>query len=247
MLRRTCLVYTDSLGHTTTYRYNERRQVVAQTDPLGNTTHAEWDAYNRLLSRTNPLGHTSRFGYDERGNLISVIRPDGTATTCAYDSSDRPLSITLPNGGRRGYAYDEHGHPTATVDADGAVTTYTYEPSGGLLGVTNSLGATHRVHPGPLGLPDSVTAPLGGRASSGRATTSSWADGSGRASTAPLLPPTHVPGPGRTAICTASNTASPWASTAAGGRPETWKSSSATAISIRRIPFERPRPPRRTA
>ncbi|WP_333743041.1 DUF6531 domain-containing protein [Streptomyces ardesiacus] len=154
--------YTDSLGHTTAYRYNERRQVVAQTDPLGNTTHAEWDAYNRLLSRTNPLGHTSRYSYDERGNLISVVRPDGTVTTCEYDSSDRPLWITLPNGGRRGYAYDEHGHPAATVDADGAVTTYAHEPSGGLLGVTNALGATHRVHPGPLGLPDSVTAPLGG-------------------------------------------------------------------------------------
>ncbi|XKK62598.1 hypothetical protein HFP71_08445 [Streptomyces sp. ARC32] len=60
--------YTDSLGHTTTYRYNERRHVIAQTDPLGNTTYAEWDRYNRLLSRTDPLGHTSRFAYDERGN-----------------------------------------------------------------------------------------------------------------------------------------------------------------------------------
>ncbi|WP_345964766.1 DUF6531 domain-containing protein [Streptomyces coelicoflavus] len=154
--------YTDSLGHTTTYRYNERRQVIAQTDPLGNTTYAEWDRYNRLLSRTDPLGHTSRFAYDERGNLTSVTRPDGTATTCEYDASDRPLWITLPTGRRRGYAYDEQGHPAATVDANGAVTTYAYDASGGLLGVTNALGATHRVQPGPLGLPDSVTAPLGG-------------------------------------------------------------------------------------
>lgn len=154
--------YTDSLGHTTTYRYNERRQVVAQTDPLGNTTRAEWDAYNRLLSRTDPLDRTSRFIYDERGNLTCVVGPDGTVTTCEYDGSDRPLWITLPTGGRRGYAYDEHGHPAATVDADGAATTYTHDSSGALLAVTNALGATHRVQPGPLGLPESVTAPLGG-------------------------------------------------------------------------------------
>ncbi|MFI6495042.1 DUF6531 domain-containing protein [Streptomyces sp. NPDC050564] len=154
--------YTDSLGHTTTYRHNELGQLVAQTDPLGHTTYAEWDAYNRLLSRTDPLGNTSRFTYDERGNLTSVVRPDGTATTAEYDELDRPLSITLPTGGRRGYAYDEQGHPTATVDPAGAVTTFAYDASGGLLGVTNALGATYRVESGPLGLPVSSTAPLGG-------------------------------------------------------------------------------------
>ncbi len=154
--------YTDSLGHTATYRHNERRQLVTQTDPLGNTTYAEWDAYNRLLSRTDPLGHTSRFTYDERGNLTSVVRPDGTATTAEYDASNRPLTITLPTGSTRGYAYDEQGHPTATVDPDGAVTRFAYDTSGGLLGVTNALGAAHHVEPGPLGLPVSTTAPLGG-------------------------------------------------------------------------------------
>ncbi|WP_406715900.1 DUF6531 domain-containing protein [Streptomyces althioticus] len=154
--------YTDSLGHTTTYRYNERGQVVAQTDPLGNTTHAEWDAYNRLRSRTDPLGHTSRFSYDERGNPTSVVRPDGTTTSCEYDAFDRPVWITLPTGGRRGYAYDDNGNPTATVDVDGAVTAYVHDASGALLSVTNALGAAHRVQPGPLGLPDAVTAPLGG-------------------------------------------------------------------------------------
>ncbi|MEH0422808.1 DUF6531 domain-containing protein [Streptomyces sp. B21-083] len=154
--------YTDSLGHTTTYRHNERRQLVAQTDPLGNTTYAEWDPYNRLLSRTDPLGHTSRFTYDERGNRTSVVRPDGTATTAEYDAFDRPLTITLPTGGRRGYAYDEQGRPTETVAPDGAVTRFAYDPSGGLLSVTNALGAAHLAEPGPLGLPDSTTAPLGG-------------------------------------------------------------------------------------
>ncbi|WP_445032572.1 DUF6531 domain-containing protein [Streptomyces sp. SAS_275] len=154
--------YTDSLGHISTYRHNELRQLVAQTDPLGNTTYAEWDAYDRLLSRTDPLGNTSRFTYDERGNLTSVVRPDDTVTTAEYDASDRPLSITLPTGARRGYAYDEQGRPSATVDPNGAVTTFTHDASGGLLSVTNALGATHRVESGRLGLPVSSTAPLGG-------------------------------------------------------------------------------------
>ncbi|MET8448473.1 DUF6531 domain-containing protein [Streptomyces sp. NPDC005209] len=154
--------YTDSLGHTTVYRYNERLQLVAQTDPLGNTSRAEWDAHDRMLSRTDPLGNTSRFHYDERGNLTAVIRPDGSVTTAEYDSSDRPLWITLPTGARRGYAYDEQGRPTATVDPAGAVTGYAYDSRGELRSVTNALGAVHHVESGPLGLPDAITAPLGG-------------------------------------------------------------------------------------
>ncbi|WP_190036740.1 DUF6531 domain-containing protein [Streptomyces fructofermentans] len=154
--------YTDSLGHTTTYRHNELRQLVAQTDPLGNTTYAEWDRHNRLLSRTDPLGRTSRFTYDEHGNPTSVSRPDGTVTTGEYDAAGRPSSVTLPTGGRHEYVYDEHGHPTATTAPDGAVTGFSYDASGGLLSVTNALGAVHRAEPGALGLPDATTAPLGG-------------------------------------------------------------------------------------
>ncbi|MFI5688545.1 DUF6531 domain-containing protein [Streptomyces sp. NPDC051636] len=154
--------YTDSLGHTTVYRYNERLQLVAQTDPLGHTTRAEWDAHDRMLSRTDPLGHTSRFHYDERGNLTAVVRPDGSVTTAEYDAAGRPLWIILPTGGRRGYAYDEQGRPAATVDPAGAVTTYAYDSLGGLRSVTNALGAVHHVESGPLGLPDAITAPVGG-------------------------------------------------------------------------------------
>ncbi|MGA4845458.1 RHS repeat-associated core domain-containing protein [Streptomyces sp. G5(2025)] len=154
--------YTDSLGHTTTYRHNERLQLVAQTDPLGHTTYAEWDAYDRMLSRTDPLGHTSHYTYDERGNLTRIVRPDGSVTTAEYDDLDRPVTTTLPTGGTRRHAYDEQGRPIATVDPLGARTTFTYDASGGLTSVTNALGATHRAQPHTTGLPLATTPPLGG-------------------------------------------------------------------------------------
>ncbi|MGH4032978.1 DUF6531 domain-containing protein [Actinomycetota bacterium Odt1-20B] len=157
--------YTDSLGHTTAYRHNERLQLIAQTDPLGHTTHAEWDARNRLLSRTDPLGHTARFDYDERGNLLRITRPDGSVTTAEYDAWDRPVVTTLPTGGTRRHAYDEQGRPTGTIDPAGALTAFTYDASGGLTSVTNALGATHRVEPDATGLPLVNTAPLGDRTS----------------------------------------------------------------------------------
>jgi YD repeat-containing protein len=93
-------VETDSLGHRTTYHFNELGQVAAETDPLGRVTRSEWDRYDRLLSRTDPLGRPTRYVYDEAGNLTELIRPDGARTTAVHNGS---------------------GLPTEVIDADGAV------------------------------------------------------------------------------------------------------------------------------
>ncbi|MDX6354019.1 MAG: hypothetical protein QOF98_922, partial [Streptomyces sp.] len=55
---------TNSLGHTTTYEFDDHYQLRRETDPLGHTTHRTWDRYDHLLTLTDPLGHTTSYVYD---------------------------------------------------------------------------------------------------------------------------------------------------------------------------------------
>jgi YD repeat-containing protein len=86
-------VYTDSLGHTTTYRYNEALQVVSRTDALDQETISHWDRYDRLLSRTDPLGRTTHLTNDADGNLVGLRRPDGTTYMAEYNEMRLPVDI----------------------------------------------------------------------------------------------------------------------------------------------------------
>ena len=154
--------YTDSLGHTTTYVYNEAYKVTAITDPLGHTTRTEWDETNRHpVTTTDPLGRTTRCTYDEDAHLTAVEHPDGTVTEATYDAWGLPLSVREPGGGVWRHTYDERGARTSTTDPAGARTTYTYDPAGHLSSLTDPLGHTTSVTTDGAGLPVSVTDPLG--------------------------------------------------------------------------------------
>ncbi|MEU0368696.1 putative T7SS-secreted protein [Streptomyces sp. NPDC006283] len=155
-------VYTDSLGHRTTYVYNEAFKVVAVTDPLGNTTHTEWDETNRLrLSVTDPLGNTTRYTYDDSGELRCVGRPDGTAGSAVYNDLGLPVEVREPDGALWRYTYDARGNRTSTTDPAGARTRYAYDGRGHLSAVTDALGHTTVIAANEAGLPMAVTDPLG--------------------------------------------------------------------------------------
>ncbi|WP_205717962.1 DUF6531 domain-containing protein, partial [Actinomadura soli] len=157
---RTTLVI-DSLGHTTTYRYNDHLQVIAQTDPLGATTRSEWDRYDRLLARTDPLGHTTRYSYDEVGNLTGILRPDGARAEFVYNDLNLPVRITDAGGHIWHHAYDDRGNLTRITDPAGAAVTYTHDTSGRLTAITNPQGQTTTMDVDALGSPIAVTDPRG--------------------------------------------------------------------------------------
>ncbi|MFF4347932.1 DUF6531 domain-containing protein [Streptomyces sp. NPDC001530] len=144
--------YTDALGNTTTYRYNELHQLVAATDPLGNTTYSEWDRYDRLLSRTDPLGRTSRYVYDELGAPISVVRPDGSCESAENNTFGQPVSVTQADGHVWHMEYDPRGNLIAETDPTGARVTYRYEENGALGAVTDALGRTALLETDAAGL-----------------------------------------------------------------------------------------------
>lgn len=154
--------YTDAVGATTTYGFNERWQLVTETDPLGATTTRQWTSYNDLLSVTDPLGRTVRREIDERGNVTRVTQADGSEVTAEYNAFGLPTRIVEPDGATWQRFYDDAGNLVSFADPTGAITRYTYDGKGALTSVTDALGNTRRVETDAAGLPVNVVDAAGG-------------------------------------------------------------------------------------
>ncbi|GAB2775643.1 DUF6531 domain-containing protein [Amycolatopsis magusensis] len=90
--------YTDSLGHTTEYRFDEAGRLVEEIDPLGGRRGFTWDQQGRLLSRTDALGRTTLFTYGEDGLLAGVVRPDGSVVGYSRDAGGALLTMSTKDG-----------------------------------------------------------------------------------------------------------------------------------------------------
>lgn len=154
--------YTDALGKTTTYRWNDLYQLISVTDPLGHTTRSEWDRYDRLLARTDARGRTTRYTYDELGAPTAVIRPDGTRETAENNAFGQPLMVVQADRHVWRMEYDDRGNLTAETDPAGARVGYRYRDDGALTTVTDALGRTALLETDAAGLPLKVTDPEGG-------------------------------------------------------------------------------------
>ncbi|SEH00444.1 RHS repeat-associated core domain-containing protein [Nonomuraea solani] len=167
----------DSLGHETTYRFNDLSQVTAVTDPLGHTTRYTWDRHDRLLARTDPLGRTTRHTYDDAGAPLTTTRPDGATRRYTRDGRHLPIAITdfddttttlrydergnLTTGPAATYSYNDLGHLTAITNALGHAVTIEHDAAGLPIAITDPSGATTRYDRDPFGRVGAVTDPLG--------------------------------------------------------------------------------------
>ncbi|MGW1618108.1 TreTu family toxin, partial [Streptomyces sp. NPDC002172] len=132
--------YTDSLGFTTTYEYNELLQVTTQTDALGNTSHTEWDRYGNLVCRTDANGAQISLIRDGLGNVTSATRPDGRTLTATFNELSLPTRVVEADGTAWNYTYDGSGNLVQATDPTGASTTYHYDEAGHLSAVIDALG-----------------------------------------------------------------------------------------------------------
>ncbi|MEU5292631.1 DUF6531 domain-containing protein [Streptomyces umbrinus] len=153
---------TNSLGHTTLYRFNDAYQLVAETDPLGHTTHRTWDRYDQLLSLTDPLERVTEFSHDTGGRLVGIRLPDGSVTTTEFGELGLPVSVVEPDGSTWRQSYDANGNLVRAVDPVGAETRYTYDTGGRLATHTDPLGHTRTLTTDAAGLPLELTDSLGG-------------------------------------------------------------------------------------
>ncbi|WP_419995876.1 RHS repeat-associated core domain-containing protein [Streptomyces boninensis] len=153
--------YTDSLGHTTTFEYNDAYRLIRETDALGHTRFQEWDDDGRLVATTDALGSTTRVQYDAAGLMTSIIGPDGLESASAYDDAGRPIVIAGTDGAAWHQEFDGYGNRTAVTDPTGATARFTYTANGLLDSVTDALGQTTEFRYNQAGLPVEVIDSLG--------------------------------------------------------------------------------------
>src|SRR5436190_21338371 len=114
----------DALGHTTTFAYNNRGQVLTTTfpttppnppNPPNPTVTNVYNPNGTLASTTDELGHTTSYTYDDYRRLTSVTLP-------------RPTSSTVPSPTT--FSYDHNGATAADYTHTDANSTRVTSPTG---------------------------------------------------------------------------------------------------------------------
>ncbi|MGL4231079.1 MAG: RHS repeat-associated core domain-containing protein, partial [Casimicrobium sp.] len=135
----------DGLGRTTTFYYDERKDIVAIVDPEGNRQATPFDANGHIEAATDPIGRSTSYQFDQRGNLVSLIDPSGASTTLTYNEIDLPVTITDALSNTWKSDYDERGHLLASIDALDQRTAYSYNERGLPIEIIDARGGTKRL------------------------------------------------------------------------------------------------------
>lgn len=119
---------TDALSHTTTVVADLNVQrIVKFTDPLGNTTNYVFDQNGRLTQVTLPSGISKTYTYDGYGNVtsetgsangVTITKSAGFAQNCSGSPvCNQPVWTKDANGNQTDYTYDSSTGNLLTVTA----------------------------------------------------------------------------------------------------------------------------------
>lgn len=153
--------FTNNLGHTTRYVFNDRSQVTLIEDASGGTEQSVYNADSLLVSFTDKRGNTRTNTYDERGNMLSATDLGGAATTYTYTAANDLRSVTDAFGATTNYTWD-NGKLVRIEYPDGSTNKFTYNQYGQMLTFTDAEGHTTTHSYNAEGLLDTITNPLGG-------------------------------------------------------------------------------------
>ncbi len=131
-------------GSTTTYTYDTQGNMTGQTDASGNTTTYTYNTYGQVTSITDSQSNVTHYSYDVYGNMTSVTDLSGGITQFNYDAKGNITRTTNPNGGVTVYEYDSYNNITKITDPSGASTIFTYDTAGNMTSMTDSSGNTTR-------------------------------------------------------------------------------------------------------
>ncbi|MBQ7066343.1 MAG: hypothetical protein IJN92_05940, partial [Lachnospiraceae bacterium] len=153
---------TDGKGHTVSYGYDEKDDLVSFTNEAGHTVRFAYDDNHNITTITDPMGvATARNEYDESGRLTATIDADGNRLEYDYDVEGRTQTVKNRRGYTTVYTYDENGNILKTVDALGNATYNTYDKYGNMLTETDANGNTTSYAYDGNGNVKQVTAPDG--------------------------------------------------------------------------------------
>jgi len=132
--------HVDRAGHTWSYTYNSRGQVLAVTGPEGGTTSYTYNPDATLASRTDSDTGVTTYNHDPSKRLTGFQRPDGASAGWAYDRDDRMTTLTNENGRVYGYSYDANDNLVQTRDPAGYTVGYSYDLMDRRTNVNDSIG-----------------------------------------------------------------------------------------------------------
>jgi len=151
---------TNSLGHKTSFCYNDQflpveeinaldQHTYYEYDPFGRTTAVinqkglrtsfEYDAHGNVIRETNPLGHSQQRRFDDLGRMVSITSPRGHSAAIEWNAQDRVAQETDAGGHCWLYTYNRHGDITLATDPHGHETRFRYDPNGQLIAIQDAL------------------------------------------------------------------------------------------------------------
>ena len=152
---------TDSLGHVSIVKLDERGLPISEIDPLGGMTVYAYDDAGRTTAVVDPGGRRTGYAYDERGNLLVLTRPDATVLVTSFDADDKATAIADANGATWRQRWDERGLLVEQTSPLGHVSRYDYDAYGQLVACTNPRGARTELRHDAAGRLARITDALG--------------------------------------------------------------------------------------
>jgi RHS repeat-associated protein/uncharacterized repeat protein (TIGR01451 family) len=132
--------FTDEVGNTTAYTYDQHSQISSVTDPGGHVTRYVRDAVGNVTSVIDANNHETRYEYDGEDRLVKKILPDGSFEQYTHDQVGHVTAIRLTDGHVNRLAWDGMDRVVRIDYFDGKVTTFTYSPTGKRLTATTDAG-----------------------------------------------------------------------------------------------------------
>jgi RHS repeat-associated protein len=152
---------TDSLGHVSLVKLDDRNLPISEIDPLGGVTIYEYDEVGRTTAVVDPAGRRTGYVYDERGNLLQLQQPDGSTCITSFDADNRPVQILDGNAAEWLQRFDIRGLLTAQSSPLGNTTTFAYDRFGMLVEVLDARNGSTRLSHDRYGQPRLCIDPMG--------------------------------------------------------------------------------------
>lgn len=157
--------HTDARGFSTTFAYNNRRQLTNTIAPTNLTSKISYDAIGNVATMTDARGFVTSNSwsvtrhqtatvlpttpqgtpvvtniYDNRDWLTQTLDPLQHSTSFSYDAAQRLVSTTDPVSRTTTFGYDADGQKLATTNAASETIRQTWDGRGKLITLTDGAG-----------------------------------------------------------------------------------------------------------
>ena len=132
------ITYPGGLGEESLVN-NSRGDVISRVNPRGFSTTFQYNNRRELTNTIAPTNLTTRVAFDAVGNIHSTTDARGFTRSNTWSATQKLLTSTLPNGATTTNSYDLRDWLMRTVNPLQQATLYTNDAAGRLISVTDPL------------------------------------------------------------------------------------------------------------